>query len=232
MPSFSSKLALSSTAQSNNIVLADVDRIKGAFKVYTSTALNSTSVNYFADGQIVYVSDSGSLYKATVTPADPGNGIFNDTVTFSEFSFDSGSFVSASFDGTKTLTLFGQELSGSTQISMSVDLSALTGSGGGGASTLGGLNNVSASADNASNGNVLMYNASAGVWEASNVSGTGDISAVFAGDGLSGGGTAGSVSLDVSAGLGINLTGGNVNVDTGSSHFTSGLGKQLDGGEI
>ena len=76
------------------------------------------------------------------------------------------------------------------------------------------------------------YNASAGVWEASNVSGTGDISAVFAGDGLSGGGTAGSVSLDVSAGLGVNLTGGNVNVDTGSSHFTSGVGNQLDGGEI
>ena len=122
-------------------------------------------------------------------------------------------------------------MSGSSQISMSVDLSALTGSGGG-ASTLGGLSNVSASADNASNGNVLMYNASAGVWEASNVSGTGDISAVFAGDGLSGGGTAGSVSLDVSAGLGVNLTGGNVNVDTGSSHFTSGVGNQLDGGEI
>ena len=54
---------------------------------------------------------------------------------------------------------------------MSVDLSALTGSGGG-ASTLGGLSNVSASADNASNGNVLMYNGSMG---ASNVSGTGDI---------------------------------------------------------
>ena len=116
---------------------------------------------------------------------------------------------------------------------MSVDLSALTGSGGGGgATTLGGLTNVTSSVDSASNGNVLMYNASAGVWEASNVSGTGDISAVFAGDGLSGGGTAGSVSLDVSAGLGVNLTGGNVNVDTGSTHFTSGVGNQLDGGEI
>ena len=48
------------------------------------------------------------------------------------FSYITGSFVSASFDGVKTLTLFGQELSGSDQISMSVDLSALTGSGGGG----------------------------------------------------------------------------------------------------
>ena len=100
-------------------------------KVYTSTVMNSTSVNYFSDGQIVYVSDSGSLLKATVTPADYET-TFVDSVTFKPFSFQSGSFVSASFDGIKTLTLFGQELSGSDQISMSVDLSALTGSGGGG----------------------------------------------------------------------------------------------------
>lgn len=131
MPSYSSKLQLSSTAQSNNIVLADIDKIKGAFKVYTSTALNSESVNYFADGQIVYVEDSGSLYKANVSPANPPT-TFVDSVTFSPFSFDSGSFVSASFDGTHTLTLFGQNIDGSTRISQSVDLSALTGSGGGG----------------------------------------------------------------------------------------------------
>ena len=131
MPSFSSKVQLSSTAQSNNIVLADVDRIKGAFKVYTSTALNSTSVNYFSDGQIVYVSDSGSLFKATVTPANPPSS-FVDSVAFTEFSFNSGSFVSASFDGIKMLTFFGEDVDGSSRISMSVDLSELTGSGGGG----------------------------------------------------------------------------------------------------
>ena len=63
MPSFSSKVQLSSTAQSNNIVLADVDRIKGSFKTYASAStMNSTSVNYFSDGQIVYVEDSGSLF--------------------------------------------------------------------------------------------------------------------------------------------------------------------------
>jgi hypothetical protein len=195
MPSFSSKLQLSSTAQSNNIVLADVDRIKGAFKTYVSAStMNSTSVNYFSDGQIVYVEDSGSLFKATVTPADPPNS-FVDTVTFAPFSFNSGSFVSASFDGTHTLTLFGENLSGSSQVSMSVDLSALTGSGGGGG-------------------------------------GSGDITAVFAGDGLTGGASSGNATLEVDAGSGITLTGG-VSIDTGSAHFTSGVQKtNLDGGEV
>ena len=107
MPSFSSKVQLSNAATGSNIVLADVDRIKGAFKVYTSTVLNATSVNYFSDGQIVYVSDSGSLFKATVTPANPPSS-FVDSVSFTEFSFNSGSFVSASFDGIKMLTFFGE----------------------------------------------------------------------------------------------------------------------------
>ena len=132
MPSYSSKLQLSSTAQSNNIVLADIDKIKGAFKVYTSTSLNAESVNYFADGQIVYVEDSGSLYKANVSPADPPN-TFVDSVTFSPFSFNSGSFVSASFNSsTSALTLFGEDLAGSTRVSHSIDLSSLEGGGGGG----------------------------------------------------------------------------------------------------
>ena len=132
MPSFGSKVQLSSAAQSSNIVLADIDRIKGAFKIYTSTELNSTSVNYFSDGQIVYVSDSGSLYRANVSLANPPFS-FTDTVSFSQFSFDSGSFVSASFDsGTSALTLFGQDIDGSTRVSSSIDLSSLAGGGGGG----------------------------------------------------------------------------------------------------
>lgn len=135
MPSFSSKVALSTAAKDSNTVLSDIDRIKGAFKVYTADDMNAAHVNYFTDGQIVYVSDSGSLYKASVQLADPGNGIFEDSVSFSEFSFNSGSFDSASFDGgSSTLTFFGPSLVGSTQISSSVDLSAL--SGGGSVSTL------------------------------------------------------------------------------------------------
>ena len=134
MPSFSSILKLNNAATGSNIVLADVQRIKGAFKTYISASvMNSTSVNYFSDKQILWVEDSGSLFQATVTPADYIS-TFVDTVSFKPFSYITGSFVSASFDGVKTLTLFGQELSGSNQISMSVDLSALTGSGGGGGS--------------------------------------------------------------------------------------------------
>jgi len=225
-----SNLALSSGAISANTALADVLRIKGAFKTYASASLmNATSVNYFSDGQLVYVKDSGSLYKCNVTLADYEE-TFNDTVTFSEFSFNSGSFMSASFDGTHTLTLFGQNVSGSTYTSMSVDLSALTGSGGGGggASWIGDLLDVNTGS--LDDGDVLAWNQSNSRWEPTNVSGTGDISAVFAGDGLSGGGTQGSVSLDVAAGNGIVLTASGVNVSTGSTHFVSGVQKvEIDG---
>ena len=118
MPSFSSRVQLTNAATGSNIVLADVQRIKGAFKTYISASvMNATSVNYFSDKQILWVEDSGSLFQATVTPADYIS-TFVDTVSFKPFSYITGSFVSASFDGVKTLTLFGQELSGSDQISM------------------------------------------------------------------------------------------------------------------
>ena len=93
------------------------------------------------------------------------------------------------------------------------------GSGGGGASNIGELTDVTTGS--LSNGQILQYNSSTGKWEASSVSGTGDISAVFAGDGLSGGGSAGSVVLDVDAGNGIILNTEGVSLDTGSAHFTT-----------
>ena len=132
MPSFGSKLQLSTGAQGDNIVLADIDRIKGAFKIYTSADAAATSPNYFSDGQIIYLSDSGSLYRANVSLANPPFS-FTDTVSFSQFSFDSGSFVSASFNSsTSALTLFGQDINGSARVSHSIDLSSLEGGGGGG----------------------------------------------------------------------------------------------------
>ena len=159
MPSFNSKLELSPAGISGNVVLMEIGPIKGAFAVYTSTELNSKSVNYFSDGQLVYVEDSGSLYKANVSLANPPT-TFTDTVSFSQFSFDSGSFVSASFDGTHTLTLFGQNIDGSTRVSQSIDLSALTGSGGGGGGGGGDITAVFTSdqgiTGGASSGNVVL----------------------------------------------------------------------------
>ena len=132
MPFIGERLGLTTDVRNaGTTALLNIDFVKGAFKIYASADLVGISPNLFSDNQIIFVEDSGSLYKADVVPANFID-TFEDTVTFREFSFNSGSFTSASFDGTATLTLFGENLEGSDQVSMSVDLSALTGSGGGG----------------------------------------------------------------------------------------------------
>ena len=159
MPFIGERLGLNTAVKNaGTTALLNVDFVKGAFKIYASSDLVGISPNLFSDNQIIYVQDSGSLYKADVVLANFID-TFENTVTFAEFSFNSGSFTSASFDGTATLTLFGQNLEGSDQISMSVDLSALTGSGGGGGGS-GDITAVFTSDEGitggASSGNVVL----------------------------------------------------------------------------
>jgi len=159
MPFIGERLGLNTaTKNAGTTALMNIDFVKGAFKVYASSDLIGISPNLFSDNQIIYVQDSGSLYKADVVPANFID-TFEDTVAFDAFSFNSGSFTSASFDGTATLTLFGEDVPGSTRVSMSVDLSALTGSGGGGGGS-GDITAVFTSDEGitggASSGNVVL----------------------------------------------------------------------------
>lgn len=69
----------------------------GSFQTYaTYTDLTAVSAHYFTNGQIVYVVDTNTLYKASVTYADMVS-TFTDTITWStyEFSAASGSVIAS-----------------------------------------------------------------------------------------------------------------------------------------
>lgn len=153
MPLFSSQLQLNTAASASGTPLADIEAIKGAFKVYpTYEGLSNVPVSLISDKQIVWVEDAASLYQASVTLADYIT-TFVDTVTWAEF----------------------------------------TGFGGGG-------------------------------------SGTGDITAVIAGSGLTGGSFTGTATLNVGAGNGISVSADAVSLNTGSLHFQQGVEYYISSG--
>jgi hypothetical protein len=156
MPSYSSKLVLSSAASSSGVAIADVEFIKGAFyTVAEYDDLADIPITRISDGQIVWVEDVTKTYQATITLANPPAS-FTDTVAWAEF------------------TGFG-------------------GSGGG----------------------------------------SGDITSVIAGGGLTGGASSGTATLEVGEGDGITVGVGLVSLNTGSVHFAEGVQKtNLDGGDI
>jgi hypothetical protein len=116
MPLFTSKVELTNAASSSKIVLADVDLIKGAFKVYPSlSTIQGESLNYFADKQIVMAGNTSRLYQATITPADFIT-VFEDSASFTEFTFTglSADVPSGTISGSTQISAFGYVLSSQT----------------------------------------------------------------------------------------------------------------------
>jgi hypothetical protein len=92
--------------------------LKGTFRVFaTYSALSTSPVNNFTDNQIVYVANTDTLYKATVTYADFIT-TYSDSISWDTYTFGGGGTTYQASNG-----LTGS-LSGST-ISFSLDTGSL-----------------------------------------------------------------------------------------------------------
>ena len=91
MPAISSKLTLTSAANSAGTELADANLIKGAFyTVLEHDDLANIPISRIANKQVVWVEDEAKTYQATVTLADYVS-TFTDSVAWAEFTgFGSG----------------------------------------------------------------------------------------------------------------------------------------------
>jgi hypothetical protein len=87
--------------------------VGGLFRIYENYAsLTSSSVNYFTDGQIVYVKDTNTLYQSDITYAN-FTTTFTDTIVWNTYTFaigdssvNAGNGLSKSvLDGITTLSL-------------------------------------------------------------------------------------------------------------------------------
>ncbi len=96
-----------------SIELKSPYEVGGLFRIYDNyVSLTSSSVNYFTDGQIVYVKDTNTLYQSDITYADFVN-TFTDTITWNVYTFaigdssvNAGDGISKSVSsGITTLTL-------------------------------------------------------------------------------------------------------------------------------
>ena len=132
MPSYSSKLVLSSTAQSNGVAIADVEFIKGAFyTVAEYDDLDDIPMTRISDGQIVWVEDASATYQATITLANPALAIFNDTVAWAEFTGFGGSGGGGSGDITAVVAsdgLLGGAFTGTATLKVGQGDGIITGS--------------------------------------------------------------------------------------------------------
>lgn len=131
MPSFSSKVELTSAAQGSGTALADIEFIKGAFyTVAEYDDLEDIPIARVSDGQIVWVEDASSTYQATITAADYIN-TFADTVSWSEFSGFGGGGGAGSGDITAVVAsdgLLGGSFTGTATLKVGQGDGIVTGS--------------------------------------------------------------------------------------------------------
>lgn len=89
-----------------------------------------------------------------------------------------------------------------------------------GSSNIEDLSNVDTTG--ITNGQILAYDSASGNFIPT-LAGQGDITAVYSGVGLDGGGTTGIVALEVKVSDGLSVDNNGVRLDTGSNHFISGV---------